>query len=178
MAYQYAFINAGVDEPKRILPGETYEGYRNRDSNFQQFMNSEGYTSGVYRWDDFVNLDLKQDITNEVRVSVNGPSNFGLIPAVGPIFMQREDTFYIIVTDGIIYIIVYDVWLFPVIPAWIAWLSNNEAKISVATTRKEPDANLGLWQMDIPDITSGAQATTYGGNVYTRGYDCRLRRIW
>ena len=76
-AKQFAFSNAGIDEPKPRLDGEAYETYLRRDSRFGQWMQSEGYDSGQYTWTD------KNGQQNSVTVDVEAPSFPGLLPMPG-----------------------------------------------------------------------------------------------
>ncbi len=76
-AKQLAFMNAGIDEAKARLTGESYQAYLLRDSAFGQWMDSKGYDSGLYSWTD------KQGDSNSFRVDVNAPSFPGLIPMPG-----------------------------------------------------------------------------------------------
>ena len=50
-AKQLAFSNAGIDEAKARLSGETYETWLRRDSNFSTWMAANGYESqDTYEW--------------------------------------------------------------------------------------------------------------------------------
>lgn len=76
-AKQFAFMNAGIDEPKKRLPGESYQDYLNRDSNFGIWMKNKGYESGYYSWAD------NDGQENSFRVDVEAPDFPGLIPMPG-----------------------------------------------------------------------------------------------
>ncbi len=185
MAYQYAFINAGVDEPKTKQAGESYEEWKERESNFQQWMKDGGYGSGIYSWEEAINeaeaqgLYQKSSHYNELKVDVSSPKGFTLYPAVAPLWLHSLDIWYVHTSHGTVITRIWSLPLvLPVLPAWIAWISPNDAEMSVTTTRVEPGADFDLWRMKMPVIASGARATTYGGNVYFRGYDSKLKRVW
>jgi len=76
-AKQLAFMNSGVDEAKARLSGESYQAYLSRDSQFGQWMASDGYESGVYNWAD------KNGGQNSFTVNVDAPAFPGLIPMPG-----------------------------------------------------------------------------------------------
>ncbi|MDD4907720.1 MAG: pilus assembly protein TadG-related protein [Candidatus Omnitrophica bacterium] len=76
-AKQMAFLNAGIDEGKIRLSGESYQAYLQRDSSFDQWMSSQGYDSGVYSWTD------KSGGANSFTVDADAPSFPGLIPMPG-----------------------------------------------------------------------------------------------
>ena len=182
----YAFYNAGVDEYKKPLPGEDYEAYKQRDSAFSEWTKHKGYKSGVYRWEDtkYKYFDsrtqqwvtYKEDRTNEVRVNVDGPSSFSLMP----MFLPGFSISWIPPVPHV------HGWIpifcpFIVIPAFILSMSPSNPDVTVVTTRQEPDPDLGLWKLNIPDITSGGQGkTTGGGAIFISGgnYDCKLVGAW
>jgi hypothetical protein len=76
-AKQFAFLNAGIDEAKERLPGESYEAYLTRESRFGQWMKDKGYELGEYTW---TNKAGKQ---NSFTVNVDAPDFPGLIPTPG-----------------------------------------------------------------------------------------------
>jgi len=57
-------------------------------------------------------------------------------------------------------------------------MSPSNPDVRVVTTSKEPDPDLGLWKLKIPDITSGASAKTTGGSMLGGDYDCNLTGAW
>lgn len=74
LAKQFAFMNAGIDEAKPRLSGESYEAYLKRESNFGQWMKDKGYDSGQYSWTD------KNGGQNSFSVDVDAPAFPGLVP--------------------------------------------------------------------------------------------------
>ncbi len=176
----YAFYNAGVDQYKEPEEGEDYASYLERDSDFSQWLQAKGYESGVYQWNDtkYQYYDsrnqewvvYKEDTSNEVRVSVDVPSSFSLYPGVLP-----GISFWWTEADGSL---VPHPAPFVVIPAWIIKMSPSNPDVTVVTTRKEPDPDLGLAKLNIPDITSGASAKTTGGSMLGGDYDCKLVGAW
>jgi len=177
----YAFYNAGVDEYKQPEDGEDYASYFERDSDFSQWLKNKGYESGVYQWDDtkYQYYDsrsqdwvvYKEDTSNEVRVSVDAPDSFMLYPGALPGFSISWHR----TSSGIV---VYAWVYFLVVPAWIIAMSPSNPDVTVTTTRQEPDPDLGLWQLNIPDITSGASAKTTGSSMLGGDYDCKLTGAW
>lgn len=64
---------------------------------------------------------------------------------------------------------------FTVDPAFVARMDPEHAVVAVTTTRTEPDPDLGLWRLDIPDIESGARAGTFNDDGF---YNCCLIDAW
>jgi hypothetical protein len=169
-AKQFAFINAGIDEAKERLSGESYEAYLQRESRFGQWMKDKGYESGQYSWTD------KNRKENSVKVEVDAPAYFILVPMSGVIFLRGQT--YI---DGS--------WTckgctarLPTIAA-IATAINAEKPLSVKVTRVEPQADLGIWNMKYAKqgergITSYSKAKAYGGMVipFVADYDSKI--VW
>lgn len=177
----YAFYNAGVDEYRQPEEGEDYAGYRDRDGDFSQWLQSKGYESGVYSWEDTKYryydsrsnqwITYKEDQTNQVRVAVDSPSDFTLYPGALPGFSISWQMTW---SGPTIFAWVY----FLVIPAWIVAMSPSSPKATVTVSRQEPDPDLGLWKLNIPDITSGASAKTTGSSMLGGDYDCKLTGAW
>lgn len=190
LAKQLAFMNAGIDEPKSRLDGESYEAYLQRDSRFGQWMKDEGYESGYYSWTN------KQGRENSVRVDVDAPSFPGLLPMpmiligiymdfIGPCipphcmpcianvityidcFASAEipPAFLVGVTPIACPSVVFTFFAYPVPVAWIAMIIKDNPEITVTTTRVEPNANLGIWEMRYGNISSQAKARSSGGSV-------------
>ena len=180
----YAFYNAGVDEYKESQPGEDYASYSERKSRFSQWLKAKGYKSGAYTWQDTKYrywdsrtnqwVNYKPDRTNEVRVNLNGPSSFSLTP----MFLPGFSISWYPPELGLGWVAVFCPFI--VIPAFILSMSPSNPDVTVITGRKEPNADLGLWHLRIPQITSGAQAKTTGGGSLISGgdYDCKLVGAW
>lgn len=175
-AKQLAFSNAGIDETKPRQGSETYEEWLKRKSNFEKWMERDGFESGAYRWEDKIKYGQTQSAgTNSVRVSAE-PPGWSVIPLPGVIVFRGH-------TD------VKDCpcWCCgpPVLPTlWgIAKVTGDTDPIKLSVTRVEPDINVGLWQMRYhkegeAGITSYAEGQAYGGSVLPFGhdYDSRLKR--
>lgn len=187
----YAFYNAGIDEYKVPEEGEDYNSYLERDSKFQQWIEAKGYEGGVYpspgkKWEDTKYrywdnrsdewVTYKDDTTNEVKVDVDSPNSFTLIPMLLPGYSISwiEPVPHV---SGWVAIPVP----FIAFPAFIMSMSPSNPDVTVTTTRREPDADLGLWKLNMPDITSGSRAkTTGGGAIFITGgtYECELVEAW
>jgi len=196
-AQLYAFYNVGVDEYKVPIEGETYDEYLDRDGPFDEWLDekfdsdntSEAFPSRTenYAWEDTKYrywdtrskdwVTYKPDTTNEVDVEVNrSPRKFGLWSAAGAI-LPGFSISWLWTIFGPIPIFVP----FLVVPAFIPSMSPANPVVEVITTRTEPEADLGLWRLDMPDSTSGSLAKTVGGGAifFTGGnYDCHLIEAW
>lgn len=170
-AKQLAFSNAGIDEAKPRNPGETYEAWLQRKSNFTEWMDREDYKSGLYGWND--TRKYGQPLTespgaNSVRVSVDKPT-WIVVPLYLPLF--------------------YLGWV-PLSPCCFDWGLNiwgiaavigDTSPIELTVTRVEPEISLGLWQMRYhkegeEGIISSAKGHAFGGMVLPFGpdYDSEL----
>lgn len=241
-AKQFAFMNAGIDEPKPRLNGETYEAYLQRESRFGQWMKDKGYESGLYTWTD------NQGQENSFRVDVTSPSFPGLIPMPGVLvglyldgpfvpcfacfdcckicegelniykgclasigadildlgFKEEVEIFDgegcapcsamtsvksfggMIHSNPLTWILpsratcgasVWNKAFYSVPIAFIAGIVSDNPELTVTTTRIEPNADLGLWQMQYGSISSQAKAKSSGGSVGPLpdpGYDSYL----
>lgn len=172
-AKQLAFSNAGIDEAKPRNLGESYEDWLKRDSNFQSWMKNEGYeSSNQYTWTE------KQGKQNWVRVEVDGPADFILVPMPGVIWFRAglpappecELPCCCNCYCGPL----------PTIAA-IMMATNDQEHLVVTVTRFEPEADLGLWQMNYNQsggsgISSHSEAQAYGGMLIPFGadYDSKL----
>lgn len=174
-AKQLVFSNAGIDEAKPRNPGETYEAWLQRKSNFTEWMDNKGYGSGNYTWNDTIKYGQPPAAspgTNSVVVDVDTPS-WTVVPLPGVVFWIA--TIPCPIQPGCC--------CFGV--GFMIWGINNVAgdtdPIEVTVTRVEPDIGLGLWQMRYRKegengITSYAEAHATGGSVRPFGadYDSKL----
>ncbi|MCK9603361.1 MAG: pilus assembly protein TadG-related protein [Candidatus Omnitrophica bacterium] len=189
-AYQFAFMNAGIDEAKPRLSGESYEAYLKRESNFGQWMKGEGYESGQYTWTD------KNGKQNSFTVDVDAPDFPGLIPMPMVLTGLYLDIIWCIpppVCPGAIgaymacdaaasssllgevkllntstisccaWMWNFRIYLVPI--AWIAGIAKDNPQLTVTATRIEPNADLGLREMKYGSISSSAHSEAAGGSV-------------
>lgn len=173
-AKQLAFSNAGIDEAKPRNPGETYEAWLQRKSNFTEWMDDEGYKSGSYIWNDTVKYGQSptaSPVPNSVLVDVDTPS-WTVVPLPGFVSWIAQPCIFGCCCFGIGFMI----WA-------IAAVTGDNDPIEVAVTRVEPNANLGLWNMTYHEgdteeegITSSAEAHAHGGMVlpFSPDYDSEL----
>ena len=229
VARQFAFMNAGIDESKERLPGESYESYLQRESKFGQWMKEKGYESGRYTWTD------KNGKQNSFNAEVEAPDFPGLIPTPGvfvsvyfkwitpctalaagldcaPCSADAAQFFFLVkqaqrripfalnlgtavpagsftpIAQSDSGIVVppfcppggapaWAVVIYYVPIAWIGGIVEDNPKISVTTTRDQPNVDLGLREMKYGDISSGANAEAKGGSVGpfpNPGYDSNL----
>jgi len=194
-AKQYAFMNAGIDESKERLSGESYEAYLERESRFGQWMNDKGYESGQYAW---TNKTAKQ---NSFTVNVDAPGFPGLVP-MPMVLMGLHFDWAVECTNlgdcaicegqqvaykachegpwiklpGEILLtpnselsscpsVAWNVIVYAVPIAWIAAIAEDNPRLTVATTRVEPNSDLGVWEMKYGAISSAANSESKGGSV-------------
>lgn len=72
-------------------------------------------------------------------------------------------------------------WAYYLIPVpWIQDLVPGDAEVQVQVSRFSPTKDLGLWQFQHGNITSGARANMYGGSVnrFPGGYKIRVGEVW
>jgi len=188
-AYQFAFMNAGIDESKERLSGESYESYLQRESRFGQWMKNKGYESGQYTWTD------KDGRQNSFTVTVDAPDFPGLIPMpmvmLGLFYSDSIGACSVWCMTCLTDLLKYFVCLMKtlimgtillwttvccsctawagigyIVPiAWIAGIAQDNPEISVTTTRVQPEKDLGLWQMKYGSVSSQARARSSGGSV-------------
>lgn len=170
---QLAFSNAGIDEAKPRKGKETYEEWLKRKSNFEQWMDTKGYKSGLYRWSEGLKYGQTASAgDNEVRVSSKPPS-WGVIPLPGVIFWIA----WVPCHKGeccVCFGVGTTLW-------GIAAVTGDTKPIKLTVTRVEPDINLGLWKMRYrkagqAGISSNSKAHAYGGCVlpFCPDYDSEL----
>lgn len=179
-ALLYAFINAGVDEQKREpTPEDDYESWRKEDTPFNEFLKSEAYKSGEYTWDRWTKFQrwdkeseqfttFKKERPSKLLVDVNGISHIdystGVMPGLTWAVVSHHPTV---------------IWPIPyvVVPAYITVHGNRSAGVKV--TREEAGADWGLWEMEIPTISSSATASTQGsGSIWSGGnYDSNITSV-
>lgn len=194
-AEQYAFMNSGIDEPKPRLDGETYEAYVQRESRFGQWMKDKGYESGYYSWTDNQGKEnsFKVDVdspdfpglipmpmvlmglyfdwavpctAHACAYCMFQVSVFEACFAAGwlklPGEMMLTNSHITCVASGSM---AWNVIVYAVPIAWIAGISGDNPELTVTTTRVEPSADLGLWEMKYGAISSQAKAKSSGGSV-------------
>lgn len=169
---QLAFSNAGIDEVKPRKGKETYEEWLKRKSNFEQWMDTKGYKSGLYRWSEGLKYGQTASAgDNKVRVKSKPPS-WIVVPLPGLIWFQGSGM---------------DVCCAfcncePLLTLWgIAAVIGATDPIKLTVTRVEPDINLGLWKMRYrkageAGISSNSKAHAHGGCVlpFCPDYDSEL----
>lgn len=177
-AKQLAFSNAGVDEAKPRNPGETYEAWLQRESSFEEWMDDEGFKSGLYAWNDTIKYGQPSTASpglNSVRVRVDTPT-WVVVPLPLPIWIQA----WLCCGKLVCVPCCICVTVLPMI--WgIAAVIGDTSPIELTVTRVEPDISLGLWQMRYHKegqggIISSAEAHAHGGMVLPFGpdYDSEL----
>ena len=176
---QLAFSNVGIDEAKPRQGNETYEEWLKRKSNFEQWMEGDGYESGLYSWQDTQKYGQTASAgTNSVTVTSSPPS-WSVIPLPGIIwFLGTIHKHHCIVCCCFCY-------CGPLPTLWgIAAVTGATEPIRLRVTRVEPDINLGLWGMRYrkageSGITSTSGGHAYGGSVLPFGsdYDSELTEV-
>jgi len=192
VALEFSFMNAGIDESKERLSGESYEAYLQRESSFGNWMKDKGYESGQYAWTD------KTGKQNSFGVKVDAPNPPGLIPlpmilvgtywhwigACDPeegcepcvtdtlIFFEcltkaraNPTTYVLSQTPTTCFTFAWTLIAYPVPIAYIGGITEDNPRIAVTATRTEPNADLGIWQMKYGDISSDANAEAKGGAI-------------
>lgn len=203
-AKQFAFMNSGIDEAKPRLEGETYEAYLERESKFGQWMKDDGYESGIYAWTDKDGKEnsFRVDVDASgfpglipmpmVLVGVNwdwigwcDPEE-GCNPCVADTLKYVEcllkaeanpTTYTMFHTPLTCKMFVWTFIAYPVPIAYIGGVVDNSPELTVTTTRIEPNADLGLWEMKYGSVSSQAKAKSSGGSVGPipdPGYDSYL----
>lgn len=86
-ARQLALVNSGIDQPKAGREsGESYKEWLTKKSEFEEYMENEGYSSDdsrtiYYNWTDQKKYGQSDSAgENSVKVEVDGPDFPGLIP--------------------------------------------------------------------------------------------------
>ncbi|TRZ51253.1 MAG: hypothetical protein D4S01_05190 [Dehalococcoidia bacterium] len=177
----YAFINAGVDqqapEPEA---DEDYKSWRKEESPFSEFLQNANYKSGEYAWDRWSKYErwdkkskqfttFKKERPCKVKVDVGHISHINYSIGILP---------------GLTWACQPCLWgccwwpaPYIVIPANITVHGNRSAGVKV--TREEAGADWGLWEMEIPTISSSATAKTEGsGSIWSGGnFDCNITGV-
>ena len=183
-AKQLAFMNAGIDEAKVRLTGESYQDYLRRESPFGQWMANKGYDSGVYSWTN------KQGGQNSFTVSLQAPDFPGLIPmpmvltalyfdwfspcvahscalcaaqmavynaCLGAGWLSQLGEKLLTHSVAVCGGVAWNVIIYFVPIAWIAGIVKDNPEMTVNTTRIESPTDLGIWQMKYNDPVRGNQ---------------------
>lgn len=176
-----AFSNAGIDEAKQRLPGETYEAWLTRKSNFEEWMDRKDWTTGNYTWQDPTKYGQASSAGGNYVHVTSTPPSWKVMPLPGVIWF----------TGGLVPVPIGPTcpcclccYCGPLPTLWgIAAVAGDTSPIKVKVTRVEPGANLGLWNMTYDEgatagkgISSSSWAQAYGGCVlpFCPNYDSRL----
>lgn len=198
LARQLAFSNAGIDEAKQRLPGETYEAWLTRKSNFEEWMDDKRYERDdnepvTYSWED------SRRGQNSVTVTTDGPDFPGLLPMPGLLVGLFRDvigpcgwgclpcspqliahaTCYAaarippVFSIGTPYVccacVIFTILGYPVPIASILNIIDDDPEVTVTVNRIKPEANLGLWRMKYESSQEAGQGITSWSRAKSSG---------
>lgn len=188
----YALINAGVDQQKREPElSDDYESWRKEDTPFGEFLQSGNYQSidpetgesfigyAWDRWTKYKRWDKNQE--EFVTFKKERPSK---------VKVDVGDIPHINYSSGVMFGLTwYCTWtptgqciptplFYVVAPAYIT-VTSHQRVADVTVTREEAVADWGLWEMEIPAISSSATASTEGSSSPWSGgdYDSNLTSV-